>query len=395
MAHIFAKSLPKDALVAINEVTTLPDVDENNIYCDDILLLYNAGIFTGNDEKGSFSPESNINRSEMAAILCRMAIQSERKLVSFDGDVEDASYIAPKVSDAYKATKIAEALSTIYATVTPVFIEEILIEDYLFATADVNYAIKNARIDWDIYAQIYAWMYQSEKQELGISYTEDDIRKYLINEYHFKDEQIDFAIAYIDYEYDELPRTIEPINDIEYYPAKDGSPNASAVVAAIELMKNEPTLTRYGIIEKLESSFTQTQLTYVFLLSDIDWKSYVVNQLANEFDYYQNNSYTIDDVDNLLSQYGYFYLDATEIYSLLKERVTSNSSSGQNTQAGNSGTGVTVPNEAETTGNLVWVPTNGGTKYHRYSWCSKMVDPIQVSKETAIAHGYTACGRCH
>lgn len=54
-----------------------------------------------------------------------------------------------------------------------------------------------------------------------------------------------------------------------------------------------------------------------------------------------------------------------------------------------------MPDEAETEGNLVWVPTNGGTKYHLYAGCSDMIDPIQVSIETAINNGYTPCGRCY
>lgn len=56
---------------------------------------------------------------------------------------------------------------------------------------------------------------------------------------------------------------------------------------------------------------------------------------------------------------------------------------------------VTVPDKEETEGNLVWVPVNGGTKYHCYSGCSNMDNPKQVTIETAIANGYTACGRCY
>lgn len=56
---------------------------------------------------------------------------------------------------------------------------------------------------------------------------------------------------------------------------------------------------------------------------------------------------------------------------------------------------VTVPDEAETEGDLVWVPVNGGTKYHSRAGCSNMKDPIQVSLDTAIENGYTPCGRCH
>ena len=59
-----------------------------------------------------------------------------------------------------------------------------------------------------------------------------------------------------------------------------------------------------------------------------------------------------------------------------------------------SGGSVTIP-EPETGGDLVWIPTHGGTKYHRSARCGNMIDPIQVSRETAIANGFTACKRCY
>lgn len=62
---------------------------------------------------------------------------------------------------------------------------------------------------------------------------------------------------------------------------------------------------------------------------------------------------------------------------------------------GEDGAKVTVPESEEDKGDLVWVPVNGGTKYHSKKSCSNMKDPIQVSIETAIKNGYTACKRCH
>ncbi|MDY2698322.1 MAG: hypothetical protein ACI4E5_07620 [Suilimivivens sp.] len=44
---------------------------------------------------------------------------------------------------------------------------------------------------------------------------------------------------------------------------------------------------------------------------------------------------------------------------------------------------------------LVWVPTNGGVKYHIKSSCSNMKNPRQVSVETAIADGFTPCKKCY
>lgn len=42
----------------------------------------------------------------------------------------------------------------------------------------------------------------------------------------------------------------------------------------------------------------------------------------------------------------------------------------------------------------VWIPTNGGTKYHSKSSCSSMKNPIQVTVSEAIATGFGQCGRC-
>ena len=59
-----------------------------------------------------------------------------------------------------------------------------------------------------------------------------------------------------------------------------------------------------------------------------------------------------------------------------------------------SGSGVTVPTP-EQGENLVWIPTNGGTKYHTSAKCCNMKNPIQVTLETALANGFTPCKRCH
>lgn len=69
--------------------------------------------------------------------------------------------------------------------------------------------------------------------------------------------------------------------------------------------------------------------------------------------------------------------------------VTSSSNSSD------SGDHVVVPTQADTEGNLVWVPTNGGKKYHSKPTCSGMIDPIQVTIEHAEENGYTACKKCH
>lgn len=46
-------------------------------------------------------------------------------------------------------------------------------------------------------------------------------------------------------------------------------------------------------------------------------------------------------------------------------------------------------------GQMVWIPTNGGTKYHRTSDCSGMINPSHVSIENAQAQGFEPCKKCY
>ncbi len=68
-------------------------------------------------------------------------------------------------------------------------------------------------------------------------------------------------------------------------------------------------------------------------------------------------------------------------------------SSNSNSSIGDSS--VTVPTVIQTGSDMVWIPTNGGTKYHSNAYCSKMKDPKQVSREQAEANGFTPCKKCH
>lgn len=50
---------------------------------------------------------------------------------------------------------------------------------------------------------------------------------------------------------------------------------------------------------------------------------------------------------------------------------------------------------SKNTETMVWIPTNGGTKYHRTSGCSNMKDPKQISISEAMSSGYEPCKRCY
>lgn len=83
-AEILAAALPDEALASMNTVDddTLPDVKITDECGSAVYKLYRAGVLTGNDSKGKFTPASGIQRSEVAAIVSRMANESLR--VRFD-----------------------------------------------------------------------------------------------------------------------------------------------------------------------------------------------------------------------------------------------------------------------------------------------------------------------
>lgn len=82
--EIFAHALPDAALTQKNAVAdnAIPDVTITHPQAVEIYKLYRAGILAGNDSKGTFYPNSNIRRSEVAAILTRMMDSSARKSLS-------------------------------------------------------------------------------------------------------------------------------------------------------------------------------------------------------------------------------------------------------------------------------------------------------------------------
>jgi hypothetical protein len=78
MAYIFSRTLPPDEFTAQNTVNSLPDVNSDAPYYNEILMLYKAGVLSGNDEKGTFSPGNNITRAEAAAIISRVILPETR-----------------------------------------------------------------------------------------------------------------------------------------------------------------------------------------------------------------------------------------------------------------------------------------------------------------------------
>lgn len=43
----------------------------------------------------------------------------------------------------------------------------------------------------------------------------------------------------------------------------------------------------------------------------------------------------------------------------------------------------------------VWIPVNGGKKYHKTASCSNMKDPKEVTRSEAESRGFTPCKKCY
>ena len=83
-AQIFAAALPESSYTAMNTVgeNKIPDVKISDSYGAAVYKLYRAGILTGNDAQGTFAPNTNIKRSEVAAIVNRMMHTDARISIS-------------------------------------------------------------------------------------------------------------------------------------------------------------------------------------------------------------------------------------------------------------------------------------------------------------------------
>ena len=82
--YIFYKALPAEEYTVVNSVPdgSIPDVEPKSHFAPRIYEFYRAGILTGNDDKGTFNPATNIKRSEVAAVLTRMFDPSTRKSIT-------------------------------------------------------------------------------------------------------------------------------------------------------------------------------------------------------------------------------------------------------------------------------------------------------------------------
>ncbi len=117
LASLFAASLPAEGFAAINDIKGIPDVDKKASYAKDLLMLYNAGVVLGSDSEGTFNPDSDIKRSEVATIINRVALPGNRVKGSISAVWEEdapAKVETPEVPKADESNKDTEHVVTPY-----------------------------------------------------------------------------------------------------------------------------------------------------------------------------------------------------------------------------------------------------------------------------------------
>ena len=119
-AAILASALPEEALEPINTVDDgmIPDVPEGAVHYDAIYLLYRAGVLTGSDGKGTFHPDTVIDRSSVAALVTRLVQPSLRQAITLErqeGNERvylDRDSLTLTVGDSAQLTATAETAGT-------------------------------------------------------------------------------------------------------------------------------------------------------------------------------------------------------------------------------------------------------------------------------------------
>ena len=87
VANLFVKALPASWYPQKNMFSKIPDVAAGSASEATLLKLYNAGIFTGVDDAYNFKPSENIKRSELSAIINRVALPDSRLRVITEEEI--------------------------------------------------------------------------------------------------------------------------------------------------------------------------------------------------------------------------------------------------------------------------------------------------------------------
>ncbi len=133
-----ANALPREFYPEINTVSSIPDVPKSLPYYDSVILFYNAGILKGNNEYGTFYPESYVTRKRACAIIGRAALSSTR---------ESFSLKAPK--ELYSSSELEEIAKFMTAEQTLDKFTMLTIDGIPFTISEYQYITTILSVDFN------------------------------------------------------------------------------------------------------------------------------------------------------------------------------------------------------------------------------------------------------
>ncbi len=137
-AQLLCAVTPESYTPAINAITALPDCDDPQV-----LRLYNAGVLTGSDAYGTFSPNSTLCRHECAAMVARVVRPDLRKTVTLE------TKPTPDQPLSYEEEFLRTEAVRINGQSIPFSAYLDALNETIFRTDVELYANSGKRLDWD------------------------------------------------------------------------------------------------------------------------------------------------------------------------------------------------------------------------------------------------------
>ena len=160
-AVILDTALPEEALPAVNDIEdgAIPDVPEDLYGAEAVYRLYRAGVLTGNDAYGTFTPHCAITRGAAAALVSRMADPSLRRTFTLEkmpfqavaiDQLQNLSSLKRKCTDA----QFQAAYDAAYAVVEP--LADLSREEQLYGIAvALRYMADSGQVSYSTSADHY------------------------------------------------------------------------------------------------------------------------------------------------------------------------------------------------------------------------------------------------
>lgn len=178
VAYLFCNAAGEGNLHNINNITSIPDVDGETLYNEEIFKLYNSGIVTGGDKYGTFNPFSSITRAEASAIVNRVANESKRietrlyneKDTVLINEIEGFTVTSFSTDEQYIASQMIKGNSIINMDGHKLFDQQYSRNEMVETLKDI---ILSSNIQNPLILGIDSFVYNDASQLLTVNYSYD------------------------------------------------------------------------------------------------------------------------------------------------------------------------------------------------------------------------------